>query len=103
MSDGHKDCVEADAIEQVNREIELYTKIEGPGQSLQPNPGHTHWRHARFTTPEPPWELREEPGRGWVAYATRDFAAGDLICVEFPTVWVRRSHSHLRLFPSQLM
>lgn len=52
----------------------------------------TYWRRVRYDASSPPWELRSEPNRGLVAYATRDFAPGELICVEFPVLWVAGHH-----------
>ena len=51
------------------------------------------WIHCHFPNhAEPPWTLRSIPGQGYAAFATRDFAAGELILVERPTVWVHGHH-----------
>lgn len=53
----------------------------------------THWRHVRYDLElGRPWIVREEPGRGYVAYATRSFQMGEKICSEFPTVWIHGHH-----------
>ena len=52
----------------------------------------TAWRHVEFDGTTPPWTLREVAGRGLCAFATRSFAAGELICTERPTVWVLGHH-----------
>jgi hypothetical protein len=61
----------------------------------------TYWRRVRFGGDEtnPPWELREEEGRGLVAYSTRNIKQGELICVEFPAVWI---HGHHPFSPEQV-
>ena len=52
------------------------------------------WIHCHFPTNhvEPPWTLRYEPDKGFSAFANRDFAAGELILIETPTVWVHGHH-----------
>ena len=51
------------------------------------------WLHCHFPNhTEPPWTLRSIPGQGYAAFANRDFAAGDLILTETPTVWVQGHH-----------
>ena len=52
----------------------------------------TSWLHVSFEGDEAPWTLRELPGMGYAAFATRSFHAGDLICTEKPTVWVHGHH-----------
>ena len=51
----------------------------------------TSWIKASFDE-EPPWEIRELPGRGYAAFALRRFDKGDLIMSEMPTVWVHGHH-----------
>jgi hypothetical protein len=62
------------------------------GMSLESKGDVTHWRHVRYQSAIPPWTVREEPGRGFVAYATRTFRMGEKICSEFPTVWIHGHH-----------
>eukprot|EP01033_Poteriospumella_lacustris_P006923 gene6923-4989_t len=52
----------------------------------------THWRHVRYDGSQTPWITREEPGRGFVAYARRSYRMGEKICSEFPTVWIHGHH-----------
>ena len=52
----------------------------------------TSWIQCTYTGSTPPWELKELPGQGYAAFATRRFAQGDLICSELPTVWVHGHH-----------
>ena len=54
----------------------------------------TAWRHVKFgyDGETPPWVLREVPGKGLAAFATRRFELGELICTESPTIWVPGHH-----------
>lgn len=52
----------------------------------------THWRHVRYEGDMKPWIVKEEPDRGYVAYATRSYRMGERICSEFPTVWIHGHH-----------
>ena len=57
----------------------------------------TFWANTHFANSSTrfPWRLEYFPTRGFVALATRDFAAGDEICTESPLFWIR-SHSPTR-------
>eukprot|EP01039_Chlorochromonas_danica_P000871 gene871-951_t len=62
----------------------------------------TYWKRVRYdenSKSSPPWILKEKPGCGLAAYATRDFQPGELICVEFPVVWI---HGHHPFTPEQV-
>lgn len=61
----------------------------------------TYWKRVRYDENQsnPPWILKEKPGCGLAAYATRDFQPGDQICVEFPVVWI---HGHHPFTPEQV-
>lgn len=37
---------------------------------------------------EPPWEVRDVPGRGKAAFSRQSYGSGDLIWAESPLVWV---------------
>jgi SET domain len=55
------------------------------------------WRHVEFpnfdlTSSSFPWELKQLEGRGYCAFALKDFKAGDLILTESPTVWAPGHH-----------
>jgi hypothetical protein len=55
----------------------------------------TSWLQCSYSASEsgsPPWELRAIPGKGYAAFATRNFKRGELICTERPTVWVHGHH-----------
>lgn len=52
----------------------------------------TYWGRVVYSGDIPPWELKEIPGKGLAAFATRRFEAGELICTETPTVWVPGHH-----------
>ena len=52
----------------------------------------TYWRRVRYEGDTVPWELREIPGKGYAAFATRSFKKGDWICTEFPVTWIHEHH-----------
>jgi len=52
----------------------------------------TYWKRVRYNGDTPPWILKEEENKGFVAYATRDFKAGEWICTEFPVCWIEGHH-----------
>jgi len=52
----------------------------------------TYWSKTFLPDGKQPWVLREVPGKGLAAFATRRFEAGELICREQPTVWVHGHH-----------
>lgn len=52
----------------------------------------TSWIHVTYTGEDPPWILKEIPGKGFCAYAARSFSAGEIICTEKPTCWVHGHH-----------
>lgn len=52
----------------------------------------TYWRRVRYDSDRPPWVLKEIPGKGMAAFATRSFKQGDLIYTEFPAVWIHGHH-----------
>eukprot|EP01038_Epipyxis_sp_PR26KG_P007243 gene7243-9875_t len=52
----------------------------------------TYWRRVTFGDSIPPWELRFVEGQGYAAFATRRFIKGELICKEFPMVWIHGHH-----------
>jgi hypothetical protein len=52
----------------------------------------TYWKHCKYEGDEPPWELKFMRDRGYIAIAKREFACGDIICIEKPIFWIL-SHS----------
>lgn len=52
----------------------------------------TYWKRVRYSTENPPWILKEIPGKGLAAFSQYNFKAGDLICTEFPVVWIHGHH-----------
>jgi hypothetical protein len=53
----------------------------------------TYWGKTRFGDHSaPPWKLEYREGQGYFAIATRDFKAGDMICIETPTTWCEGWH-----------
>lgn len=55
----------------------------------------TYWKRVSYNnqdTESYPWELRFIEGKGYAAFATRDFAQGEWICTEFPAVWISGHH-----------
>ena len=55
----------------------------------------TCWRRVKYNNDivdDYPWELKFIEGKGYSAFATRNFSAGDWICSEFPTVWISGHH-----------
>lgn len=67
-------------------------ETEAPQVSSTLEKDVTHWRHVRYDGSQSPWFTRDEPGRGFVAYARRSFRKGEKICSEFPTVWIHGHH-----------
>ena len=59
----------------------------------------TYWKRVTYnnqSTEGYPWELKYVEGKGYAAFATRDFLAGEWICTEFPTVWIHGHHPFSR-------
>lgn len=52
----------------------------------------TYWKRVRYDGDIEPWELREIPGKGYAAFATRSFKKGEWICTEFPVTWIHEHH-----------
>ena len=60
----------------------------------------TYWKRVTYNNQSIdsyPWELKYVEGKGYAAFATRDFSAGEWICTEFPTVWVQGHHPFSRM------
>lgn len=101
-------------LEQEGRRRVSRMDFIGESSSSPSSTTKTYWRRVRYNEElGVPWELQEFPGtfifahiricnvfncrycfvgRGCAAFATRSFKKGELICSEFPLVWIHGHH-----------